>query len=158
MPSGLRTWLGPMNYVLHGGSDPPMGRGKFRGENGRPFVKYRDFLPCSVQIGRDVNETLAYETETRPRHSVYGSRRDRDRDLARPRPRRFSRPSTFQSFGHNRHGPKIGGWLCPFLWEGLDPHLTMSPGPRSTSIASGILIHPAVWPFGHNKYLSLIHI
>jgi len=28
----------------------------------------------------------------------------------------------------------------------------MSPGPRSTSIASGILIHPAVWPFGHNGH------
>ena len=70
---------------------------------------------------RDANETLAYETETRPRHLVFGprrdrdqdlpaiprdrkarprrlifaTRRDRDRDLARPRPRRFSRPSTF---------------------------------------------------------------
>ena len=30
---------------------------------------------------RDVNETLAYETETRPRHSVFGPRRDRDQDL-----------------------------------------------------------------------------
>jgi len=29
-------------------------------------------------IARDVNETLAYETETRPRHSVFGPRRDRD--------------------------------------------------------------------------------
>jgi len=47
MPSGLRTWLGPRD----GGSDPPMGRGKFWSENGRPIVKYRDFLPCSVQIG-----------------------------------------------------------------------------------------------------------
>jgi len=28
----------------------------------------------------------------------------------------------------------------------------MSPGPRSTSIASGILIHPVVWPFGHNGH------
>ena len=25
---------------------------------------------------RDVNETLAYETETRPRHSVFGPRQD----------------------------------------------------------------------------------
>jgi len=51
MPSGLRTWLGPRDHVLDGGSDPPMGRGKFWGDNGRPIVKYRDFLPCSVQIG-----------------------------------------------------------------------------------------------------------
>jgi len=29
-------------------------------------------------VSRDVNETLAYETETRPRHFVFGPRRDRD--------------------------------------------------------------------------------
>ena len=51
MPSGLRTWLGPRDHVLDGGSDSTMGRGKLWGENGRPIVKYRDFLPCSVQIG-----------------------------------------------------------------------------------------------------------
>ena len=51
MPSGLRTWLGPRDHVLDGGSDLPMERGKFWGKNGRPIVKYRDFLPCSVQIG-----------------------------------------------------------------------------------------------------------
>ena len=51
MSSGLRTWLGPRDHVLDGGSDPPTGRGKFWGVNGRPIVKYRDFLPCSVQIG-----------------------------------------------------------------------------------------------------------
>jgi len=27
MPSDLRTWLGPRDHVLDGGSDPPMGRG-----------------------------------------------------------------------------------------------------------------------------------
>jgi len=50
MPSGLRTWLDPRDHILDEGSDPPMGRGKFWGENGRPVVKYREFLPCSVQI------------------------------------------------------------------------------------------------------------
>ena len=49
MPSGLRTWLGPRDHVLDGGSDPPMGSGKFLGENGRPIVKYRDTLRSSVQ-------------------------------------------------------------------------------------------------------------
>jgi len=55
---------------------------------------------------RDVNETLAYDTETRPiprpscnsarpRCLIFATRRDRDRDLARPRPTRFSRHSTF---------------------------------------------------------------
>jgi len=28
----------------------------------------------------------------------------------------------------------------------LDPSNTMSPGPRTTSVPSGILIHPTVWP------------
>ena len=51
MPFGLRTCVGPRDHVLDGGSDPPIGRRKFLGENGRPIVKYRDFLPCSVQIG-----------------------------------------------------------------------------------------------------------
>jgi len=54
MPFGLRTWLGPRDHVLDGGSDPTMGRCNFffgGGENRRPIVKYRDFLPCSVLIG-----------------------------------------------------------------------------------------------------------
>ena len=47
------------------------------GMNGRHMV-----------ANRDVNETLAYETKTRPRHSVFGPRRDRDQDLpAIPRDR-----------------------------------------------------------------------
>jgi len=46
----------------------------------------------------------------------------------------------------NRHGQKIGG-LCPFLGGGSGfPCDTMSPGQRPTSIPSGILIHPAIWP------------
>jgi len=43
-------------------------------------------------------------------------------------------------FGHNRHGPKRGGGCCaPFGF----PANTKSPGPRSTCIPSGILVHPA---------------
>ena len=34
--------MGPGNHVLDGVPDPPMGRGKFLGENGRPIVKYTD--------------------------------------------------------------------------------------------------------------------
>jgi len=95
--------------------------------------------------------------------------------------------------GHNRHGPKRGGLLCPFrgelrprliqcgLGRGLLPYQvasssiqlffatrdmgqklggvyalfsgvagspsnTKSPGLRPTSIPSGILVYPAVWP------------
>ena len=44
LPFGLRTWVGSGNHVLDGGLDPPTGRGKFLGENGRPIVKYRDTL------------------------------------------------------------------------------------------------------------------
>ena len=48
-----------------------------------------------------------------------------------------------QPFGHNGHGPKIGeGSPRPF-GEG---ELRQSPGPRSTSIPSGMLMHLAVWP------------
>jgi len=50
MPFGLRTWLGPRDHALDGGSDPPMGRGKFLEENGRPIVKYRDILHSSTVV------------------------------------------------------------------------------------------------------------
>ena len=36
VPFGLRTWVGPVNHVLDGGPDPPMGRGSFEREKGRP--------------------------------------------------------------------------------------------------------------------------
>ena len=54
--------------------------------------------------------------------------------------------SSVQPFGQTRHGPKIGWGLCPFLGELGPPSNTKSPGPRPTSIPSGISIHPAVWP------------
>jgi len=48
------------------------------------------------QTDRDVNETLAYETETRPRHLVFGPRRDRDQDLPSiPRDRDETETSDF---------------------------------------------------------------
>jgi len=49
MRFGLGTWVRPSDHVLDGGPDPPMGRGKFLGENGRPIVKYRDILRSSVE-------------------------------------------------------------------------------------------------------------
>jgi len=49
-------------------------------------------------------------------------------------------------FGHNRHGPKFGG-LWPFGGGGAGSQSnTMLPVTRPTSLSSGILIHPAVWP------------
>ena len=43
-------------------------------------------------------------------------------------------------------GRKYGGLLCPFCGGAGSPSNTLWPGPRSTSIPSGIFIHPAVWP------------
>jgi len=50
--------------------------------------------------------------------------------------------------GHNRYGPKsAGGADVPLSVEGAgSPSNTMSPGPRPTSVPSGILMHPAFWP------------
>jgi len=57
---------------------------------------------------------------------------------------------SIQPFGHNRHGPKIGGCARFFAGEGAGfLSNTTSPGPRSTSVPtlpSGILMHPTVWP------------
>jgi len=56
--------------------------------------------------------------------------------------------SCIQSFGHNRHWPKMGeGLLCPFPGRELGPHLTQCGlGPMPKSVPSGVLIHPATWP------------
>jgi len=48
--------------------------------------------------------------------------------------------------GHNRRGPKRGALLCLFSSIAGNPSNTKWPGPRSTSVPSGVLIHPAVWP------------
>jgi len=42
------------------------------------------------------------------------------------------------------HGPKGGGSVPPFRGAGF-PCNTVLPGPRLTSVPSGILIYPAVW-------------
>jgi len=39
MPFGLFARMGPRNYVLDGGPDPPHRKGQFRGK-GAPIVKY----------------------------------------------------------------------------------------------------------------------
>jgi len=53
-------------------------------------------------------------------------------------------------FGYKRHRPKSGGLLsqccAPFHGRAGSPSNTMWPGPRPTSVPSGILIHPSVWP------------
>jgi len=43
MPFGLWAQVGSRNHVLDEGPDPPMGRGNFLREKGRPIVKYRTF-------------------------------------------------------------------------------------------------------------------
>ena len=50
-----------------------------------------------------------------------------------------------QPFGRNRHGPKSRGCYAPLGVAGSPPN-TMWPWSRPTTILSGILIHPTVWP------------
>jgi len=48
---------------------------------------------------------------------------------------------------HNRLGRKVGGGGCCARFAGAGtPSNTMWPGPKSTSVPSGVFIHPAVWP------------
>ena len=56
--------------------------------------------------------------------------------------------SSIQPFGHNKHGPKIWGLRPPPIWGGGagSPSNTKLPGPRPSSMPSGILIHAAIWP------------
>jgi len=46
--------------------------------------------------------------------------------------------------GHNRHGPKRGGAAVALSRRAATPSNTMWPGPRSTSVPSGVFVHPAV--------------
>jgi len=49
--------------------------------------------------------------------------------------------------GHNRHGPKTGGeGALPLSRTAGNPSNTMWPTSMSTSVPSGVFIHPAVWP------------
>jgi len=48
--------------------------------------------------------------------------------------------------GHNRRGPKRGRGAVPLSRRAWNLSNTMWPVRRSTSIPSGIFIHPAVWP------------
>ena len=55
-----------------------------------------------------------------------------------------------QPFGHNTHGPKIGGSV-PFWGEGAETTSnTMWRGPRPTCMPSFILIRQTVWPQCNN--------
>jgi len=53
--------------------------------------------------------------------------------------------SSIRPFGHNGHGPKTAPCV-PLLGGAATPSNTTSPRPRFTSVPSGILIHPAIWP------------
>jgi len=55
----------------------------------------------------------------------------------------------WRPFGHNRHGPKIGGGCVPFLGE-LGPHLTQCGLGRS--IPSYQVASWSIQPFGHNRH------
>jgi len=47
--------------------------------------------------------------------------------------------------GHNRHGPKRGREAdVPLSGIAGNPSNTKWPGPRSTSVPSGVFIHPVV--------------
>jgi len=68
------------------------------------------------------------------------------RDLGRGLLRYQVASSSIRPLGHNRHKPLLVGWVCPFSGGAGSPSNTKSPGPRPTSIPSGIIVHPAVWP------------
>ena len=82
---------------------------------------------CYV-LATDVNETLAYETEMRLRHSVFGPRRDRDQDLpaiprdrdadfcheTRPRPCKAETETFFKTFNLQHCAKTMNGIVAMF--------------------------------------------
>jgi len=90
-------------------------------------------------------------TDTGQKLGVYsfsGRRDGSPSNTMSPRLRPTSVPNgilTMQPFGHNRHGPKIGGVVPVFGQGELGPHLAqcgLDRGPPSWSIQ----------PFGHNRH------
>jgi len=57
--------------------------------------------------------------------------------------------------GHNRHGPKRGGLLCPFRGE-LGPRLTQRCLGRGLLLCQ--LASSSIQPFGHNEQWSKIGV
>ena len=55
-----------------------------------------------------------------------------------------------RSFGHNSHGPKSGGLLCPFLWGELGPHLTQCR--LGWSLPPYQVVSWSIQLFGHNTH------
>jgi len=62
----------------------------------------------------------------------------------------FYKSSTVAEMGNRLDttdiGRKVGGCFAHFRGGAAFPPNTTSPRPRPTSVPSGILIHPAVWP------------
>jgi len=52
--------------------------------------------------------------------------------------------------GHNRHGPKTAGLLCPFCGGAGSPSNIMRPGPRSTSVVR------TIWRLCPSSHLATI--
>jgi len=76
-----------------------------------------------------------------PQHTNVTDRTDR-------RDRQDRQTTVLQTVAQNNTyvGRKLRRVLCPlFLGEPGSPSNTMWPGPRPTTVQSGILIHPAVW-------------
>jgi len=48
--------------------------------------------------------------------------------------------------GHKIHGPKMGRGAVPLWRSAANPPNTRWPARRSTSVPSGVFIHPAAWP------------
>ena len=104
---------------------------------------------------RDIRFSVRDETETETKTFLQFHETETSDFCHETRPRpckaeteTFSRPSTFQPFGHNRHGPKIGGG-CAFFFGGAGSppnNVACAEAYQSTTIPSFMLIHPTVWP------------
>ena len=87
---------------------------------GRPFRTDTVWLLCMFL--RLVNETLEYETETRPRHLVFSPRRDlliifRDRDKTETRPRHYKNTSR-DCLETETSRSRLHPWaVCPFWYQ-----------------------------------------
>jgi len=126
-----------------------------------PFVRERESLSNTMSLGQAYLRTIWHLDAHSRFATVDTSRSLRRHACTRPQTAKVAgllcsfpggaagSPSNTMSLGLHRtkSGPKIGGSPPVFGGGELGPRLPQCgrPGPRSTSMSSAILIHPAVW-------------
>jgi len=111
------------------------------------WVTQYDFETHMLLIRGDVRRTTDEynQTQSNDHAADYTGGRRNATSVTRCMVNKSSAVAEMGDRGHM--GQKEGGCCAPFAGAGTpSKSSTMWPGPRSTSVPSGVFIHPAIWP------------